>query len=276
MELLQNEGRGARLFARRRERTSRLEALIERQSPPVAGKSATEGRAVPPLLTGCAEMSEKVGVDLQWGAWPTRVTPPVGVAAKLRSTSSKKAPLKSGKVPRRPLSSLNRSARPFTPISSPPVRSPTISLTVPFVQVSSNTMPQPFPPLASPLASPYTMPPPLASPTTAYSFPQSGSADIPPPRSGLLDSARGRHNQHLPMFTFQERPKLAPNPDLLSLVQRIDTGQVESQNEGKEVNVNPRPSSEVVKAKLQAGGRGAELFRRREVRMEFLECSDDI
>uniref|UniRef100_A0A8C4QXZ3 Uncharacterized protein n=1 Tax=Eptatretus burgeri TaxID=7764 RepID=A0A8C4QXZ3_EPTBU len=224
MELLQNEGRGARLFARRRERTSRLEALIERQSPPVAGKSATEGRAVPPLLTGCAEMSEKVGVDLQWGAWPTRVTPPVGVAAKLRSTSSKKAPLKSGKVPRRPLSSLNRSARPFTPISSPP----------------------------------------------------SGSADIPPPRSGLLDSARGRHNQHLPMFTFQERPKLAPNPDLLSLVQRIDTGQVESQNEGKEVNVNPRPSSEVVKAKLQAGGRGAELFRRREVRMEFLECSDDI
>ena len=97
MELLQNEGRGARLFARRRERTSRLEALIERQSTPVAGKSATEGRAVPPLLTGCADTSEKVGVDLQWGAWPTRVTPPVGVAAKLRSTSSKKAPLKSGK-----------------------------------------------------------------------------------------------------------------------------------------------------------------------------------
>ncbi|XP_062841192.1 synaptopodin [Trichomycterus rosablanca] len=43
-----------------------------------------------------------------------------------------------------------------------------------------------------------------------------------PIRTGLLDEGRVRRTSRKSMFTFQEKPKVSPNPDLLSLVRRTD------------------------------------------------------
>lgn len=73
-------------------------------------------------------------------------------------------------------------------------------------------------------------PPPISthcmSPTPPYStytpqfLPESRSET--PTRTGLLDESRVRRTNRKSMFTFQEKPKLSPNPDLLSMVQRTD------------------------------------------------------
>lgn len=43
-----------------------------------------------------------------------------------------------------------------------------------------------------------------------------------PIKTGILDEGRSRRATRKSMFTFQEKPKVAPNPELLSLVQGAD------------------------------------------------------
>ncbi|KAK1789394.1 hypothetical protein P4O66_015325 [Electrophorus voltai] len=124
-------------------------------------------------------------------------------------------------------------------------------------------------------------------------------------RTGLLDEGRFRRVNRKSMFTFQEKPKLSPNPELLSLVQGADEmrkvrGQPESQQEeemlalgaeasnflakdesGVEEALVPEWASTLKSSRTQArvehtpeqaltdaSGRGAELFARRQSRME--------
>ncbi|XP_026883128.2 synaptopodin isoform X2 [Electrophorus electricus] len=124
-------------------------------------------------------------------------------------------------------------------------------------------------------------------------------------RTGLLDEGRFRRVNRKSMFTFQEKPKLSPNPELLSLVQGADEmrkvrGQPESQQEEEMLALGAEASNFLAKdesgveealvpewastlkssrtrarvehtpeqALTDASGRGAELFARRQSRME--------
>lgn len=57
-----------------------------------------------------------------------------------------------------------------------------------------------------------------------------------PIKTGILDEGMARRATRKSMFTFQEKPKLAPNPELLSLVQGAD--------EKKKQKAQPDPSQE--------------------------------
>lgn len=163
----------------------------------------------------------------------------------------------------------------------------------------------PPPPSAmSPPPSPafYT---PLTTPSLTY-VPQllADRRSVTPIRTGVLDEGRSRRSNRKPMFTFQEKPKLAPNPELLSLVLGTDEkkgrGQTETHQEEEQLALGAEASNFLVRnesgveealvpewastlkssrtrARVEhkpeqtltnASGRGAELFAKRQTRME--------
>lgn len=117
------------------------------------------------------------------------------------------------------------------------------------------------------------------------------STPVPGPtsRTGILLEARRRGGKPKPMFTVPDVVKKSPNPDLLSMVQKLDDrstrqnhGQPQSEpvydaedggksyeaGMGRAPPVAPKPKvSHEVPQFLQAGGKGAELFARRQSRM---------
>lgn len=70
--------------------------------------------------------------------------------------------------------------------------------------------------------------PPTTPTTSSTSSPKPPQAYVPqmrpttPVRTGILDEGVVRRGPRKSMFTFQEKPKVAPNPELLSLVQGVD------------------------------------------------------
>ncbi|XP_062380094.1 synaptopodin 2-like protein [Sardina pilchardus] len=103
--------------------------------------------------------------------------------------------------------------------------------------------PPPAPSYPTPPLPSYSSPPPLAMmpgpspgpPPAAHYIPQTAPkptyipqmlAERPrsqtPIRTGILDEGVVKRNTRKSMFTFQEKPKIAPNPELLSLVQGVD------------------------------------------------------
>lgn len=114
------------------------------------------------------------------------------------------------------------------------------------------------------------------------------SVSGPTGRTGILLEARRRGGKPKPMFNVPEVTKKSPNPDLLSMVQRLDDrtvrqktpsenlyDDIDSEERSDEVGMG-RPAPPVApKPKvihetpqfLQAGGKGAELFARRQSRM---------
>lgn len=156
-------------------------------------------------------------------------------------------------------------------------------------------------------------PPPSPAYYTAMTTPSStfipqlladrGSAS--PIRTGILDEGRCRRSTRKSMFTFQEKPKLAPTPELLSMVQgtdgrKVGKGQAETHQEEEQLALGAEASNFLVKdessveealvpewastlkssrtrarmehkpeqALTNASGRGAELFAKRQTRME--------
>lgn len=152
---------------------------------------------------------------------------------------------------------------------------------------------------AGPPQGPVFQPPPPKSPLMFVSsvsvVPQSEAVaptPVPGPngRTGILFDARRRSGKPKPMFNVPEVVKKSPNPDLLSMVQKMDDrfvrqkpGQLVSDtaSEGGEesmredVGMGRAPPPVAPKPKvlqetpqfLQAGGKGAELFARRQTRM---------
>ncbi|XP_076862261.1 synaptopodin [Brachyhypopomus gauderio] len=205
------------------------------------------------------------------------------------------------------------SIKPPFPVSSRPVFSPpppAPSYPTPPLPAAMSTQPS-FPSRAPPTS---TMSPP---PGLAYYAPPTAprSSFIPqllgerratsPIRTGLLDEGGVRRVNRKSMFTFQEKPKLAPNPELLSLVQGADEmrrvrGQPESQQEEELLALGAEASNFLAKdesgveealvpewastlkssrtrarvahapqqALTDASGRGAALFAQRQSRME--------
>ncbi|XP_070696807.1 synaptopodin 2-like protein [Pempheris klunzingeri] len=151
------------------------------------------------------------------------------------------------------------------------------------------------PPLQVPVAQP---PPPQFSmaPVTTVSVVSQPEAVAPTPvpgptgRTGILLEARRRGGKQKPMFNVQDVTKNSPNPDLLCMVQNLDDrssrqkhGQplsdtiydVAEEERSGEAGMGRAPPPVAPKPRvihetpqfLQAGGKGAQLFARRQSRM---------
>ncbi|KAK3526066.1 hypothetical protein QTP70_014666 [Hemibagrus guttatus] len=146
----------------------------------------------------------------------------------------------------------------------------------------------------------------LTTPSSTY-IPQllADSRSMTPVRTGILDEGRCRRTNRKSMFTFQEKPKSAPTPELLNLVQGTDDkkkgrGQAETHQEEEQLALGAEASNFLVKnesgveealvpvwastlkssrtraraehkpeqALTKASGKGAELFAKRQTRME--------
>ncbi|XP_041646295.1 synaptopodin 2-like protein [Cheilinus undulatus] len=151
----------------------------------------------------------------------------------------------------------------------------------------------------SPVPPPQVSPPPpqfSAAPVAPVSVVSQPEAVAPTPvpgstgKTGILLEARRRSGKPKPMFHVPEVTKKSPNPELLSMVQNLDDrstrhkyGQPPSENiydhveeEGTgETSMERAPPPVAPKPKvihetpkfLQAGGKGAQLFARRQNRM---------
>ncbi|XP_070772493.1 synaptopodin 2-like protein [Enoplosus armatus] len=149
-----------------------------------------------------------------------------------------------------------------------------------------------------PLQVPFAQPPPQFSmaPVASVSVVSQPEAVAPTPipgptgRTGILLEARRRGGKPKPMFNVPDVTKKSPNPDLLSMVQNLDDrssrhtyGQPLSETiydgaeeeRSSEVGIGRVPPPVAPKPRviheapqfLQAGGKGAQLFARRQSRM---------
>ncbi|XP_042358728.1 synaptopodin 2-like protein [Plectropomus leopardus] len=149
----------------------------------------------------------------------------------------------------------------------------------------------------SPLPVPVAQPPPpqfSMAPVATVSVVSQPEAVAPTPipgptgRTGILIDARRRSGKPKPMFNVPEVKKNSPNPELLSMVQNLDdrsTRHKQGQSEAiyddveeervREASRGRAPPPVAPKPRviheapqfLQAGGKGAELFARRQTRM---------
>ncbi|XP_035746937.1 synaptopodin [Egretta garzetta] len=136
------------------------------------------------------------------------------------------------------------------------------------------------------------------------------SGPNPLPKTGILEESAARRASKKSMFTFVEKPKLGPNPDLLDLVQSVDSrkkqkeqGEPGAEDEPfalgaeaanfvpssvargrqhlppaddapawssclKSPTIQPKPKPQPSHNLSEARGKGAELFARRQSRME--------
>ncbi|KAM4732941.1 synaptopodin isoform 1-T2 [Anableps anableps] len=144
----------------------------------------------------------------------------------------------------------------FSPPPPPP------SYPTPPLPAFTNQPPQTFyssPPPMSPLMSPSCLSPsnfsvsqqtpaPHCGPMTApkpYTFVPQPSGErklITPIKTGILEEGAVRRANKKSMFTFKEKPVVAPNPELLSLVQGVDERKKHGHRSGSE----PAPEDELL------------------------------
>lgn len=160
---------------------------------------------------------------------------------------------------------------------------------VPQIPVPADTV-TPVPPIQVPVAQ---LPPPSVAPVATVSVVSQPEAVAPTPvpgptgRTGILLEARRRGNKPKPMFNVPDVTKNSPNPDLLSMVQNLDDRSSRQKSaqplsetiydgaEEGEVGMGRAPPPVAPKPRvihetpqfLQAGGKGAQLFARRQTRM---------
>uniref|UniRef100_A0A6J0UP34 Synaptopodin n=1 Tax=Pogona vitticeps TaxID=103695 RepID=A0A6J0UP34_9SAUR len=136
------------------------------------------------------------------------------------------------------------------------------------------------------------------------------SRESPPTKTGILEESAARRAAKKSMFTFVEKPKVAPNPDLLNLVQRADNWKKQRGQRGaipedepfvlgaeasnflsesrsieeptqapadsapewssclRSPRIQPKPKIRSNQSLSEARGKGAELFAKRQSRMQ--------
>ncbi|XP_059681560.1 synaptopodin [Gavia stellata] len=209
----------------------------------------------------------------------------------------------------------NRTARPFgtqaSLASGQPVEGPPAAeLPPPPTYAETLSSPPPLTRVRSPPAYSALYPPReqkmLPGPTLGCGM----SGPNPLPKTGILEESAARRAGKKSMFTFVEKPKLGPNPDLLDLVQSADSrkkqkeqGEPGAEDEPfalgaeaanfvpnsaarggqhlppaddapawssclKSPTIQPKPKPQPSHNLSEARGKGAELFARRQSRME--------
>ncbi len=242
---------------------------------------------------------------------------------------------------------INRTARPFfspTSVGSSEATSPVMDIP-PAHDSTTHFEPSTYPMHSRPVFSPPPPPPSYPTPPLpSYSSPpppNTGHAPSPQPSSycirpyaprptfvpdllsekrsvtpiktGILDEGRARRATRKSMFTFQEKPKVAPNPELLSMVQCADEKKKKTQPDAgqeeellalgaeasnflaKEEDIHeearmPEWASSLKSSRTRAriehkpeqaltnvSGKGAELFAKRQSKMErYVHDSKDL
>ncbi|XP_047421781.1 synaptopodin-2 isoform X2 [Sciurus carolinensis] len=238
MEMLPDTtGKGALMFAKRRERMDQITAQKEEgRASGLPGREAeaahTDGLRATASYQSKAEESVRVQSSvsrsyIQLGQGPRHAPQQNGLGGVSVAVEAHRT------------TPMNRTAKPFPGPGNPPAApfSPTRSVTSP---ISDFPAPPPYsavtpPPdtfsrgVSSPVASPAQPPPwPQPAPWTQPAFYDSSeriaSRDeriaVPAKRTGILQEAK-RRSTTKPMFTFKE-PKVSPNPELLSLLQNAE------------------------------------------------------
>lgn len=231
---------------------------------------------------------------------------------EVRLTLSKPQPVK------------NRTARPFgtqslTKILSPAEKSPVVEIPPPPTYAETFSSPPPVTRVRSPPAYSALYPsqgqkilvPSEARSKDSSPGPQFRENKAPSPdKTGILEESAARRTAKKSMFTFVEKPKMGPNPDLLNLVQTADNkkkqkGQggafpedesfalgadasnflsegrsfdVPTQSLGdpppewssclRSPKIQPKPKISSNQSLSEAKGKGAELFAKRQSRMQ--------
>ncbi|XP_025974447.2 synaptopodin [Dromaius novaehollandiae] len=205
----------------------------------------------------------------------------------------------------------NRTARPFgiqasVVKSQPTEQAPAAELPPPPTYAETLTSPPPLTRVRSPPAYSALYPAGGRKP-----LPGCGGGSLAPlPKTGILEESVARRANKKSMFTFVEKPKLGPNPDLLDLVQNADIkkkqkeqGEAGAEEEPfvlgaeaanflagsaarggqhlppaedapawssclKSPTIQPKPQIKPSHNLTEARGKGAELFARRQSRME--------
>lgn len=225
---------------------------------------------------------------------PLSVTPeaPVTIHPTANAHSvEKRQSLPSAAVPHAPYSPMQPVHMPPHPLAPHPPTAPAVVSPVPNICVSAEA----FGIVPSPqVQSVQTPQGPLSSRVETVSTVSQPQLVAPTPvpgptgRTGILLEARRRGGKPKPMFNVPEVTKKSPNPDLLSMVQRLDDRSVrqkapsenlyddiDAEEVSGEMGMGRPPPPVAPKPKvihdtpqfLQAGGKGAELFARRQSRM---------
>ncbi|XP_054845881.1 synaptopodin-2 [Eublepharis macularius] len=241
MQMLpESKGKGALMFAKRRQRVDQVtaeqeamkmqgvysteqhrEATTTENAPKISSssyqvKQAEASRIQSHVSKSYIEVSRSHGTTIQQNG--------LGGAPEANMLCQSSEALKSA--------SLNRTAKPFLNIQNRAAAapfSPTRSMTSP---LSDLPAPPPYTSVSPPPEALYrtaltpvanTAQPALWSPTESTE--QIASRDeriaVPAKRTGILQEAKKR-NTAKPMFTFKDAPKVSPNPALLSLVQNSE------------------------------------------------------
>lgn len=171
---------------------------------------------------------------------------------------------------------------PIAPAAVSPV--PNICASAEAVGIVPPSQVQPVQTLQAPLSSRVGTLSTVSQPQPVAPTPVPGTTG----RTGILLEARRRGGKPKPMFNVPEVTKKSPNPDLLSMVQRLDDrtvrqkppsenlyDDIDAEERSGEVGMGRGPPPVAPKPKvihdtpqfLQAGGKGAELFARRQSRM---------
>ncbi|XP_070595163.1 synaptopodin [Erythrolamprus reginae] len=218
----------------------------------------------------------------------------------------------------------NRTARPFgtqslAKILSPAEKSPVAEIPPPPTYAETFSSPPPVTRVRSPPAYSALYPsqdqkilaPPETRSKDSSPGPQFREDKAPPPdKTGILEESAARRTPKKSMFTFVEKPKMGPNPDLLNLVQTSDNKKKQKGQGGafpedesfalgadasnfltedrslhaptqtlgdpppewssclRSPKIQPRPKISSNQSLSEAKGKGAELFAKRQSRMQ--------
>ncbi|XP_070769389.1 synaptopodin isoform X2 [Enoplosus armatus] len=143
---------------------------------------------------------------------------------------------------------------PQTYFSSPPPMSPVMSPSSPPPSQFPVSSVSRYPPM------PHYGPPTAPKPSTFVSQPAGERKPITAIKTGILEEGAARRSNRKSMFTFKEKPVVAPNPELLSLVQGVD----ERKKHGHRSVPEPAPEEEL----LALGAEASNFLAKEEDRAE--------
>ncbi|XP_006004582.1 synaptopodin-2 isoform X1 [Latimeria chalumnae] len=240
--LPETKGKGALMFAKRRQRIDQLtaeqdemrrlgipveeprEATIAESIKTESSYHTKENSYVESSVRTQSQVNERY-IEVNHQQSPvTGIQNGIGggpaIVGTFQSTETQKS-IVTNRMPRPFPGVQNRAAVPFSSVQG--VASPISDLPAPPLYSSLSPPPEPMYRVVSP---------PVATKANTAVWSPTGSMEqiasrderisVPAKRTGILQETRKR-NTSKPMFTFKEPPKVCPNPALLSLVQRKET-----------------------------------------------------
>uniref|UniRef100_A0A8C9YF96 Synaptopodin 2 like n=1 Tax=Sander lucioperca TaxID=283035 RepID=A0A8C9YF96_SANLU len=277
-------GKGAQLFEQQRKRAAEHAKKVEAAQPQAPPQSQVQGQVQ------MYQLQPEIQPQMQPNLQPQQMIPPGTIAQQ--ELSQDPGPVAAYGMSNGDLSYSAVSTAMLLAVQAPmaPAPAPPVS------QILSSPNPvAPVPPLQVPFSQPH--PPHFSmAPVATVSVVSQPEAVAPTPvpgptgRTGILIDARRRSGKPKPMFNLPDVKKNSPNPDLLCMVQNLDErstrhkyGQPPSEaiyddaeeERSGETSMGRAPPPVAPKPRviheapqfLQAGGKGAQLFARRQSRM---------